>query len=709
MQSYINKIKVNSKMNFLFSWSQKVVLVCLIFTTSINLPVQAQEAEFTNPSWWFGVNAAANMNFYRGSTQNLNENLTIPVTFHDGFGVGLFLAPVVEFHPPDSRWGFILQAGYDNRKGKFDQVESPCNCPTDLQTNLSYISLEPSVRFTPFKAGFYLFGGPRFAYNLEKSYVYELGINPSFPDQISSPKEEGDLSLVNQYRSSFQIGAGYDIPLSSSGKKSKFILSPTISFQPYYGQDPRTIETWNITTLRAGIAIKYGIGKKTSVTGSAIIGLDPIEKETPIKVVQVLETEEASKKVVPIIIVPQVIASSVKFKVHAPKNIPVFRRVRETFPIRNYVFFDLGSTEIPDRYLLLTKNEVKGFKEDQLEVFLPKKLSGRSDRQMIVYYNILNILGDRMQKNSTSIISLVGSSELGPQDGSAMAESIKKYLVDIFEIPSHRITTSGTFKPKDSSEQPGGTLELELLRQCDRRVTINSSSQVLLQEFESGQDGMLKPVEFTDVQTAPIESYLAISAEGSSEVFSEWSLEISDMYGSIQNFGPFENEMEAISGKAILGNTPEGLYTVKLIGKGTDDRIYEQDTSVFITLWTPPANEQGMRFSVLYKFNDSQSIMIYEKYLAEIVAPKIPNGGSVLIHGYTDIIGNASNNLRLSFARANDVRRILERATLKLDTKDVTLDVMGFGEIQSVSPFRNIYPEERFYNRTVIIDILPAN
>jgi hypothetical protein len=52
---------------------------------------------------------------------------------------------------------------------------------------------------------------------------------------------------------------------------------------------------------------------------------------------------------------------------------------------------------------------------------------------MTVYYNILNILGDRMQKNPNATITLVGSSEQGPADG-LMSESIKTYLVDVFAI-----------------------------------------------------------------------------------------------------------------------------------------------------------------------------------------------------------------------------------------------------------------------------------
>jgi hypothetical protein len=44
---------------------------------------------------------------------------------------------------------------------------------------------------------------------------------------------------------------------------------------------------------------------------------------------------------------------------------------------------------------------------------------------MTVYYNILNILGDRMQKNPNATISLVGSSEQGPADGLQCQNQLK--------------------------------------------------------------------------------------------------------------------------------------------------------------------------------------------------------------------------------------------------------------------------------------------
>jgi hypothetical protein len=37
----------------------------------------------------------------------------------------------------------------------------------------------------------------------------------------------------------------------------------------------------------------------------------------------------------------------------------------------------------------------------------------------------------------------------------------------------------------------------------------------------------------------------------------------------------------------------------------------------------------------------------------------------------------------------------------------VKFEVYGFGEDKTAAPFENKFPEERFYNRTVVIDIIP--
>jgi hypothetical protein len=237
----------------------KIIVIALIFLFGLT-SVQAQETQYSKPSWWFGAAAGVNLNFYRGSTQQLNADFKSPTTFHNGFGAGLYMAPTIEYHPADSRFGFMIQAGYDNRSGKFNQITTPCDCPADLNTKLSYITIEPSLRFAPFKSNFYLYGGPRIAFNQSKSFEYQLGTNPNFPLQTQSPAVKGDLSDVKNTIISMQIGMGYDIPINSETAKTQWVVSPFVTYQPYFGQNPRSTETWNVSTLRAGVVLKFGQG-----------------------------------------------------------------------------------------------------------------------------------------------------------------------------------------------------------------------------------------------------------------------------------------------------------------------------------------------------------------------------------------------------------------------------------------------------------------
>jgi outer membrane protein OmpA-like peptidoglycan-associated protein len=54
--------------------------------------------------------------------------------------------------------------------------------------------------------------------------------------------------------------------------------------------------------------------------------------------------------------------------------------------------------------------------------------------------------------------------------------------------------------------------------------------------------------------------------------------------------------------------------------------------------------EEGLRYSIIYEFNQSKAIAIYEKYLTDVITPKIPVGATVIIHGHTDAIGEETYN-----------------------------------------------------------------
>ena len=240
----------------------KRILFSSVLLICAHAAVFAQESPRRDPIWWFGGAMAANLNFYGGTTQMLNAGFTAPSAFHKGFGAGFYLAGLVEYRP-NPTWGAILQVGYDDRRGAFSEV--PCPCPNDmagLWTTVSYLSIEPSLRFAPFSDDFYVFAGPRIGFNWapnftesstadEKEFIYT---------QDSRSAIKGLLSDMRGTVFSGQIGVGYDIPLVTKNGRNQVNFSPFISYQPYFGQDPRSVESWAVSTLRLGLAIKFGSG-----------------------------------------------------------------------------------------------------------------------------------------------------------------------------------------------------------------------------------------------------------------------------------------------------------------------------------------------------------------------------------------------------------------------------------------------------------------
>jgi outer membrane protein OmpA-like peptidoglycan-associated protein len=648
-------------------WLRRIILGSLILICA-SATMLAQDLLRTQPKWWIGGSGALNSNYYYGSTQLLTPTISTLGVFHDGDGPGVNGSLLLEYRP-GRVWGGILEVGYDTRSGKWDDVNAPgTNVTGSLSAELKYISIEPSLRIAPFSSGFYIFGGPTLNLNLWNEFTYSRHSSPAF-------WASGDWSDIRKIGISGQIGIGWEIPLVSSDAATQINLSPFVSFSPV-AQGPRTVEEWDIYTIRVGAALKFGWG-------------------------DVIEQAHAA------VVRPAVVEGDVQFSLRGPKAVPAKRRVRESFPLRNYVFFDVGSTEMQSRYVSLTKDQATGFKEEQLQEFQPVNMTGRSLRQMTVYYNILNIVGDRMKRNPGTTVSLSGASENGPAHGKARAETIKRYLVDVFGIEGSRITTEGRDKPKIPSEVPGATKELDLVRAGDRRVDIESSSPEMMIQVGGASYFMLKPVQIVSVIEDPLDSRVIFNVVGAKEVLASWLLEITDDQGKVQRFGPFTRDQESISGNTILGDRSQGDYKVVMLGQTKLGNSLKKDGSVSLVRRVV-SKEEALRFSILFDFDKSKTVESYEKFLTEVVTPLIPNDGTVIIHGYTDIVGEEEYNDNLSRERVQDARGIIERALLNSGKTGITFETYGFGENLQYAPFDNKLPEERFYNRTVIIDIVPA-
>jgi hypothetical protein len=245
-----------------------------------------------------------------------------------------------------------------------------------------------------------------------------------------------------------------------------------------------------------------------------------------------------------------------------------------------------------------------------------------------------------------------------------------------------------------------------LLLEGDLQVSIVSRSSALMNEIM--KDPALRSSKIFTVKEAPADSYITFKVKGQSQEFSSWSMEITDPYGKIKNFGPFTQSTVSMKERMLIGTGPEGNYDITIIGKTKDGKTEKKETSKFLKLWTPPSPEKSKRFSVIYEFSNLKASQLFKQYLENVILPAIPNEGTVVIHGHTDFVGGENYDLKMFLNSTNDARKILDNALAKAGRTDVKFEAHGFGEDQTIMFDESDHSASQTYNRTVIIDIVPA-
>jgi outer membrane protein OmpA-like peptidoglycan-associated protein len=243
-----------------------------------------------------------------------------------------------------------------------------------------------------------------------------------------------------------------------------------------------------------------------------------------------------------------------------------------------------------------------------------------------------------------------------------------------------------------------------MLRAEDRRVDIVTTSHELLSEVGGG---MMKSVQMTDTQVDPRDSQVIFSVDSAKQLMKSWSIDVADERGSVQHYGPFTSNEEGVQESSILGANQEGNYKVTMHGETNNGTLVKKESTLHLVR-QDEVIEKGFRYSIVFGFDKSTTIASYNRFLTNVVAPLIADGSTVTIHGHTDIIGGEEYNQKLSESRARETQRIIESALASRGRTNVKFNTSGYGKDPSHAPFENNLPEERFYNRTVIIDIVPV-
>ncbi len=360
---------------------------------------------------------------------------------------------------------------------------------------------------------------------------------------------------------------------------------------------------------------------------------------------------------------------------------------KEFYPLLNYVFFEKNSAVILNKYSLITKENTAKFEENNLDA-----------NQLSVYYNILNIIGKRLQKYDRIKIKLIGCNDNEGSEKNNLklsrdrAEVIKEYLVNVWNISPDRIT----IKAQNLPSKPSNIYNVKGQEE-NRRVEIVSddpnlfNSVDILSNSKLSDPGNLQihlDLKFTSPPTSwelfvKQNNQLMFSSAGKSypPPYIPWNINESIKNKSVNN-SPFEFVIHLKDSKGL--ETQKKFFEMPVKYLSSEQKKLDKISDKYVEKLS----------LVLFDFNSSYLNKRNQDILFK-VKDDISNNSSIKMIGYTDSIGTEISNMKLSQSRAANALKEFVRL-LKPVTKDLSSE--GYGE--SVPLYDNETPEGRFYNRT---------
>lgn len=363
--------------------------------------------------------------------------------------------------------------------------------------------------------------------------------------------------------------------------------------------------------------------------------------------------------------------------------------VNEAFPLLTYVFFNENSATIPKRYSLLSQNDAQNFSTTSLP-----------PDAMTYYYNLLNIIGYRMNALPNAVLTLTGcNADTGREKNDTAlarrrAEVVAHYLTNVWHIDPKRLQVEARNLPAVPSRSTEEEAQSE-----NRRVEIASDTWEIV-----------KPIVFQktshdirNTDNAAILRALVDSPPNGAQSCT-WRLlhgtkvlwSASALQGNTSELQlPWQQVLSAYS--PVSGDTL--IVEVQAVS-ATGDTATQQRTFM-ATVTTDTEKMRSIRDKVslvLFDFNKADVNTYNLRIMREFVYPRLQSSSSVVIKGYTDNVGSAESNINLSERRAISVGTLI-RSALSVHQ----LSMHGRGELSPI--FANNTPEGRFYNRTVVIFI----
>ena len=663
---------------------KKILIALVFFYFAFNICIAQQNEQ--KSTLWIGMFGGVNFNQHTADFQGLPGIPSCCPRYENGTGTGftigglleipLFVDASLAIRPNFSSYNAELTSKEFNPVRLANETIGQAEFNHILVSNFSAISFDALLQYKILnRLG--MMGGIRLGLLSSGTFSQSEKItsdNGTFQNGRTVQNEySGDIPSMSSLNAGLTLGIFYDLMLNT---QQTLKLVPEAQFS--YGITPMVSGlSWNNHYFRIGVALKYS----------------PFETVKP---VIVPEEKQPEKTVEPVIAEkPKSVPADVIATVYTRNNSRADDQkltVRELLskqvvPMLPMIFFDQKSSQLPKRYIQLSKAESANFSEKSL----------RESTGLAAYYHTLNVIGSRMKKNPKFTLKLIGSnSDIGDEKGNvglsqARVNTVKAYLRDVWSIQDSRIETETRNLPTKFSN-----IESEEGRQENSRL-----------EFVSSNPELLSPIIVYD--TARVITYNRVDIEltgGLPASVGKWGFSavgkgnqkyvIHDSYGTPvtrmfswdidnpavleflrnQNSIAINAFVEAESGDKVDVSSKSIPVDYKVLELGKDSTVAVKTFNVIM-------------FDVdKYELNEEN-----KRYLQQIL-PEITSTSRLTITGYTDRTGDDAYNQTLSLNRARAVAR--ELATPNVQIK-------GVGETRPL--YDNNLPEGRFYNRTVEVII----
>lgn len=380
------------------------------------------------------------------------------------------------------------------------------------------------------------------------------------------------------------------------------------------------------------------------------------------------------------------------------------------YPMLPYVFFDLNSATMPDRYILFKNTAATNTFNDER---IP---GGTLDK----YYQVLNIFGYRLRKHPTVTVEITGTVDEQLEDKNSSlpkdrAQIVLNYLRDVWGIEESRMSIKGRGYPEERSN-PRDSLGRTENRRAELRF--KGETEEVWQVARPILDN--DPTDFPSPETVSLLMTNGID----NEIVASRRIEIKrdgQTWNTLTNVGMTEAAFEwdwknpdgdrpkgrVEKGQSELLMTPYEAQLVVVSKNGTECRsdvtkipVKRVSSRLRVTDRSVDAGKTLEKYNlVLFDFDKPTAGPMNERILREYVFGRVKPSSDIRIDGHTDVVGEFEHNKRLSQNRSRTVETLIKGNTSKYNS----LVSRGTGEEEPL--YNNNLPEERFFNRTVQVII----